>query len=206
MLEAAEFFRHRLPEVFAGYRRQDTLFPVEYPTACSPQAWASGAPLLLVTTLLGLEPGYATSPHRPPGIGRIELDGRPPQRSATAPRSGRASVQVPVAPSTGGVNGVPAADIFDRLEELLDAGKTKGDRASYRFEIVGAGTWAFAVDDGRIERRPPDDPADCVIRMNEETFVAINVGDANPMTAFLRGAMSFEGDLLLVSKLDKYAR
>ena len=30
--------------------------PVEYPTACSPQAWATGAPLLLLHVLLGLEP------------------------------------------------------------------------------------------------------------------------------------------------------
>jgi len=28
---------------------------VEYPTACSPQAWATGAPLLLMRPLLGLE-------------------------------------------------------------------------------------------------------------------------------------------------------
>ncbi|MFL5305544.1 MAG: glycogen debranching N-terminal domain-containing protein, partial [Polyangia bacterium] len=41
MLEAAEFFHHRLPEAFGGYPREATKFPVEYPTACSPQAWAT---------------------------------------------------------------------------------------------------------------------------------------------------------------------
>ena len=55
MMEAAEFFNHRLPEAFAGAERGVTRFPVEYPTACSPQAWASGAPLLFIRTLLGLE-------------------------------------------------------------------------------------------------------------------------------------------------------
>jgi glycogen debranching enzyme len=55
MLEAAELFDNRLPEAFAGYPRSDTKYPVEYPTACSPQAWATGAPLLLLRTLLGLE-------------------------------------------------------------------------------------------------------------------------------------------------------
>ena len=29
---------------------------MEYPTACSPQAWSTGAPLLLLRTMLGLEP------------------------------------------------------------------------------------------------------------------------------------------------------
>jgi glycogen debranching enzyme len=48
--------QERLPEAFAGYRRDLTRFPVRYPTACSPQAWASGAPLLLLRAMLGLEP------------------------------------------------------------------------------------------------------------------------------------------------------
>jgi len=56
ILQAARYFQYRLPEAFAGYPRERTLFPVEYPTACSPQAWATGAPLLLLRTMLGLEP------------------------------------------------------------------------------------------------------------------------------------------------------
>ena len=56
ILEAATYFNGRLPEAFAGYNRELTSFPVEYPTACSPQAWASGTPLLLLRALLGLEP------------------------------------------------------------------------------------------------------------------------------------------------------
>jgi glycogen debranching enzyme len=208
MLEAAEFFAHRLPEAFAGYAREDTSFPVEYPTACSPQAWASGAPLLFVTTMLGLEPGergFQTRPELPDSIERIELDGSFSRRPAVPPRSGRATVDVPLAASNGTAAGA-AAEIFGRLEQLLDPARTLGDRASYRFEIAGVGRWAFAVDDGRIVRRSPDEPADCVVRMNEQTLVDINSGNGNAMTAFLRGAMAFEGDLLLVSKLEKYAR
>ena len=55
ILDAAVFFDGRLPEAFAGYAREFTEYPVEYPTACSPQAWATGAPLLLLRVLLGLE-------------------------------------------------------------------------------------------------------------------------------------------------------
>jgi glycogen debranching enzyme len=73
MLEAATFFRFRLPEVFAGYRRGRTAFPVEYPTASSPQAWATAAPFLFLRTMLGLEPD-GIDPHLPQGIGRLELD------------------------------------------------------------------------------------------------------------------------------------
>ncbi len=79
-LEAATFFRYRLPEVFAGYRRGRTSFPVEYPTASSPQAWATGTPLLLLRVLLGLEPDgerLSSDPHLPEKITSIELDGIP---------------------------------------------------------------------------------------------------------------------------------
>ncbi len=76
ILEAATFFQGRLPEAFAGYRRDLTGFPVEYPTACSPQAWATGAPLLLIKAMLGLEPAgdhLLVDPAVPTMIGRLEL-------------------------------------------------------------------------------------------------------------------------------------
>ena len=62
ILSAAPHFEHRLPEVFAGYPAEATGVPVAFPTASRPQAWAAGAPLLLLTTLLGVEPGRAPMP------------------------------------------------------------------------------------------------------------------------------------------------
>ena len=56
MLNAAGHFDHQLPEVFAGLPRAETPFPIAYPTAARPQAWAAGAPVLLLQVLLGLRP------------------------------------------------------------------------------------------------------------------------------------------------------
>ena len=56
MLEAARHFDHQLPEVFAGLPRSETPFPIAYPTAARPQAWAAGTPVLLLQLLLGLQP------------------------------------------------------------------------------------------------------------------------------------------------------
>jgi len=56
MLEAAAFFDYELPEVFAGLPRAQTPFPIAYPTAARPQAWAAGTPVLLLQVLLGLQP------------------------------------------------------------------------------------------------------------------------------------------------------
>ena len=82
ILEAADFFAGRLPEVFAGYPRALTGCPVEYPTACSPQAWSTGAPLLLLRSLLGLEPidgRLLVDPALPESIASLELTGIPGQ-------------------------------------------------------------------------------------------------------------------------------
>src|SRR5215469_10489757 len=79
-LEAARYFDYRLPEAFAGYPKAETDFPVEYPTACSPQAWSAGAPLLFLRTLLGLEPisnRLLVDPAVPKQIEWIELLGIP---------------------------------------------------------------------------------------------------------------------------------
>ena len=76
ILDASEFFDGRLPEAFGGYQRQLTRYPVRYPTACSPQAWSTGAPLLFLRTMLGLEPvgdHLVVDPSLPQGIGRLEL-------------------------------------------------------------------------------------------------------------------------------------
>jgi glycogen debranching enzyme len=56
MLTAAGHFGYQLPEVFAGLARQETPFPIAYPTAARPQAWAAGTPVLLLQVLLGLRP------------------------------------------------------------------------------------------------------------------------------------------------------
>jgi glycogen debranching enzyme len=76
ILDAAEVFDGRLPEAFGGYERGVTKYPVQYPTACSPQAWSTGAPLLLLRTMLGLEPvgdHLVVDPALPGAIGLLAL-------------------------------------------------------------------------------------------------------------------------------------
>jgi glycogen debranching enzyme len=73
---ASRFFHYRLPEVFAGYDRGKTGFPVKYPTASSPQAWAAGAPMLGIRVLLGMEPKenkLTTDPFLPQWVGTLAL-------------------------------------------------------------------------------------------------------------------------------------
>jgi glycogen debranching enzyme len=78
LLEAATYWNWRLPEVFAGYPRSLTHFPVEYPAGCSPQAWAAGTPLLLLREVLGLDPDgdrLRSAPVLPPEISELSFQG-----------------------------------------------------------------------------------------------------------------------------------
>jgi glycogen debranching enzyme len=78
MLEAAERRGYRLPEAFAGYARGETEFPVRYPTASDPQAWATAAPFLWVRSMLGLDVRGGTltlDPVLPTEIASVRLRG-----------------------------------------------------------------------------------------------------------------------------------
>jgi glycogen debranching enzyme len=81
MLAASRHFDHQLPEVFAGMPRADTPFPIKYPTAARPQAWAAGTPVLLLQLLLGLQADrprhrlLSTAPELPDWAGTIRLSG-----------------------------------------------------------------------------------------------------------------------------------
>ncbi|MBL1079846.1 amylo-alpha-1,6-glucosidase [Nocardia sp. 2] len=72
LLDAALAFDGRPPELFCGFSRSQFRSPVPYPTSCSPQAWASAAPLLLVRSMLGLDVDVPR--------GRITLKPRLPER------------------------------------------------------------------------------------------------------------------------------
>jgi glycogen debranching enzyme len=78
LLEAAEAFDGRLPELFAGLDRERTSFPVEYEDASRPQSFSAGAPLLALRTLLGLDPDgdeLRATPVLPERVGRLLLRG-----------------------------------------------------------------------------------------------------------------------------------
>jgi glycogen debranching enzyme len=81
LYEAALHFRdYRLPELFCGVERRPKGEPVHYPVSCSPQAWAAGAPFLLLTGLLGLCPSAEqgelaiVDPCLPPFLDALRVD------------------------------------------------------------------------------------------------------------------------------------
>jgi glycogen debranching enzyme len=82
LLEAADAFGGRLPELFAGFDRADIDFPVAFPNACAPSAWASASVLLGLRTVLRFDPWVPAgvvhvAPVLLPGIDRLRVDDIP---------------------------------------------------------------------------------------------------------------------------------
>jgi glycogen debranching enzyme len=90
LLRASTAFGGRLPELDCGFSSEAFAQPVPYPTSCSRQAWASGAPLLLLRSFLGLEMSapqrqISLTPRLPREWGEVTVDrlplaGGPPVR------------------------------------------------------------------------------------------------------------------------------
>ncbi|MGH9121385.1 MAG: amylo-alpha-1,6-glucosidase [Acidimicrobiales bacterium] len=80
LFDTAAAFGGRLPELFCGFARDEFASPVAYPASCSPQAWASASPFLLLrSTLLGLAPSLpnerlAFAPRVPDRYGRLTVE------------------------------------------------------------------------------------------------------------------------------------
>jgi len=69
----------RLPELFCGFTRRTPNRPVSYPIACSPQAWAAGAPYLMLQAMLGISARAHQNlltvnlPHLPTWLNTVEV-------------------------------------------------------------------------------------------------------------------------------------
>jgi glycogen debranching enzyme len=104
LIRAGVAFGGRLPELYCGFAAEAFSPPIPYPTSCSPQAWASAAPLLMLRSFLGLDPDVPhrrlrLSPALPPSWGTITLDRL---------RLGDEQLRIGASHSGGRVSGLPA--------------------------------------------------------------------------------------------------
>jgi glycogen debranching enzyme/putative sterol carrier protein len=202
LLEAAELLGNRLPEAFAGFARQQTSFPTAYPTACSPQAWSSGAPLLLIRALLGLEPAGAvlrSRPNLPQKIRRLQLfrlPGRWGVTDAGADLTGQVLMDLPVGNRPWPV----VQEIIDAARQLAPEA-TLGRTVSIGFDLGEAGTYRLVGDDGRVSLDAHAHVADCLLTTDADTLVELLRGERSPTTALFSGRARIRGDVDLATRL-----
>jgi len=94
-----------------------------------------------------------------------------------------------------------ARRFFEDLQERADPSRAADLSASYRFDIDGAGSWHVDVESGAVTVTESQDPADCVIATDEQTFLGVVNGEQNPMGAFMTGKIRVDGDMGLALRL-----
>jgi len=71
----------RLPELFCGFTRKGESWPIDYPVACSPQAWSAGSVFMVLQSLLGISPDapnnvlYVNKPSLPAWLNEVKMKG-----------------------------------------------------------------------------------------------------------------------------------
>jgi glycogen debranching enzyme len=112
LFQAADFFGGRLPELFSGLDRAGYGQPVPYPAACSPQAWASAAPIHLIRALMRFDPALPwkelrLAPVLPEGFGHFRVN--------IVPLAGTSRLDIRIQDDSVTVDGLPP-DVSLRLE------------------------------------------------------------------------------------------
>jgi len=77
-------------------------------------------------------------------------------------------------------------------EKLAD-----GFDGSVKFIIEGEGP--ITIDSAGV--RAADDPADCTVSADTDTFLALLTGELDPTAAFMSGKLSIDGDMGAAMKL-----
>ncbi|MBN9102668.1 MULTISPECIES: glycogen debranching N-terminal domain-containing protein [unclassified Pseudonocardia] len=80
LLDAADGFDRRLPELFGGFGADEVATPVPYPASCRPQAWSAAAAVTLLSAVLGLSVDVPVGvitlrPPAPSPVGAVSVRG-----------------------------------------------------------------------------------------------------------------------------------
>jgi uncharacterized OB-fold protein/putative sterol carrier protein len=101
--------------------------------------------------------------------------------------------------------GVKVEDIFNTMQDRFRPEGAQGVDASFGYDITGEGKWKLTVKDAKMTIEKTDNLSGCcVVTVTDgETFVGVNVGKVDGMSAFTSGKLKAEGDLGALGKTAK---
>ena len=95
----------------------------------------------------------------------------------------------------------PTTQFFEELGQRGHVPSLENTKGTVRCDVLnGKKTehWYIALDKGHITVSHDERAADCTIAGDKALFDAFSTGDANPVSAMLRGTISVEGDMRLL--------
>jgi len=114
------------------------------------------------------------------------------------------------APAAAATSGFKSAAVFDQIKGKVasDASLVKAVNGVYLFEIAAGGkkeNWTVDLKTctpGTVKQGAHGKP-DVTITVDDDNFVALSTGKANPQTLFMQGKLKIKGNMGLAMKLDK---
>jgi putative sterol carrier protein len=108
-------------------------------------------------------------------------------------------------PSLGPMNGATAA-FFGELAERGHEPLLENTKGKLRVELADGkriDRWFLEVDNGDVAVSRKNAKADCTVRAKKELFDGIAGGEVNAAAAVLRGALTVDGDVELLVRLQR---
>ncbi len=101
--------------------------------------------------------------------------------------------------------GIKVDDIFETMPSRFRPEAAKGIEASYGYRITGRGSWKLTVRNESMQIERTDDLEGCVAitTADPDTFVGVNIGKVDAMTALATGKLTVEGDLMALGATTK---
>jgi putative sterol carrier protein len=91
--------------------------------------------------------------------------------------------------------------VFDGLKRRAFEPRLEGVYGSYRFDILGVGSFHVAIADGELIVRESTRPGDCIVTCSRRVFLRVVTGSQNMLTAAMQGQVQIRGDLTLAQRL-----
>lgn len=101
--------------------------------------------------------------------------------------------------------GIKVEDIFNTMPERFRPEGAKGVNACFGYDIKGEGKWKLTVANETLKVEKTGDLTGCVSVMlaDGETFVGVNTGKVDGVSAFTSGRVTVEGDFSAFGKTAK---
>lgn len=100
---------------------------------------------------------------------------------------------------------ITVSRVIEKLASRFLPDNSKGINTTYQFLIDDAEDFYFTIADQTLDvaKGEHDDP-DITLILNSETFIRVVSGEQDGMSAFLKGQLRAEGNVMLATKLGKY--
>ncbi|MEZ4551728.1 MAG: SCP2 sterol-binding domain-containing protein [Desulfobacterales bacterium] len=92
--------------------------------------------------------------------------------------------------------GIKVEDIFNTMKDRFRPEGAAGVSHSFGYEIKDTGKWKLTIADGTMRLDAADDVSDCDVVLNTdgETFVGLNIGKVDGMSALTSRKLKIQGN------------